>query len=357
MSEDLSAASSTAQSESMSVIASLRRQVLQGAARHAILIILIVEFLVFSVFAPNFLSTRNLMLMAKAVAVLGIASAGATIGLISGAVDLSIGSIIGVSGVAAATLLGTRSGTATPIGLEGSAGYVAEVARSGVPVVVGVLAGLGTGLIVGLINGLVVAKLRVNPIITTLAMMIALRGLTYRIFGVLGSTIQDPGYLIFSRFVGPVPVPVIALVLVFVVVYVVLTHTGFGRHIYAVGGDPDAARAAAIPVDRLRIVCLTISGLFAATAGWVLSSMGGAGIPSAGTGYELSAITAVVLGGCSLAGGRGTIGGTFIGVLIIGMLVNGMNMAGIPAYYQQILQGMALLLAVFIDAKRTGGYR
>ena len=342
----------------MSMVVSLGRRASRSAGSHAIQIILIVEFLVFSIFAPNFLSTRNLMLMAKAVAVLGIASAGATIGLISGGVDLSVGAVIGLSGVVAARVLGGNTGAGVPMGLEGSSYYVeGEVARAGVPIAVGVLAGLGAGAFVGLINGLVVTKLRVNPIIATLAMMVALRGLIYRVFGVLGWVIQDPGYLTFSRFVGPVPVPVIALVLIAVVVHIVLTHTAFGRHIYAVGGDPDAARAAAIPVDGLRILCLTISGLFAAAAGWVLSSMGGAGIPSAGTGYELNAMTAVVLGGCSLAGGRGTIGGTFIGVLIIGMLINGMNMAGIPAYYQQILQGMALLLAVFIDAKRTGGYR
>jgi ribose transport system permease protein len=338
--------------------ASLRlARVMQAAARHATLIILVVEFVVFSAFAPDFLSVRNLMLMAKAVAVLGITAAGATIGLVSGALDLSVGAVIGVSGVAAVTLLGTRSGAATPFGLPGAVGYVGDVARSNVPIVVGVMAGLGVGLLVGLINGLVVTRLRVNPIIATLASMVTLRGLAYRMFGVLGSTIQDPAYLVFSRSVGFVPVPVIALAILYVVVHLVLTHTTFGRHIYAVGGNPSAARAAAIPVDRLRVVCLTLSGLLAAVAGLVLSSMGGAGIPSAGTGYELSAITAVVLGGCALAGGRGTIGGTFIGVLIIGMLINGMNMAGIPAYYQQVLQGLALLLAVFIDATRTGGYR
>lgn len=357
MSEDSSGTSSTAKPVGVFVAAPLLGRVSQGAARHAISLILIVEFLVFSAFAPDFLSMRNLLLMAKAVAVLGITAAGATIGLLSGSLDLSVGSVIAVSGVTAVTLLGTRSGAATPIGLEGASGYVAEVARSDVPIAVGVLAGLGVGLVVGLVNGLVVTKLRVNPIITTLASMTALRGLAYRLFGTLGSTVQDPGYLIFSRFVGPVPVPVIALVILYVVVHIVLTHTAFGRHIYAVGGNPAAARAAAIPVDRLRIVCLTVSGLFAALAGWVLSSMGGAGIPSAGMGYELSAITAVVLGGCSLTGGRGTVGGTFVGVLIIGMMMNGMNMAGIPAYYQQILQGFALLLAVFIDVKRTGGYR
>jgi ribose transport system permease protein len=338
-------------------VGSLLRRLAPEAARRATLIILIAEFVTFSALAPDFLSVRNLMLMAKAVAVLGITAAGATIGLISGALDLSVGSVIGVSGVTAVTILGTRSGAATPIGLEGASGYVADIARSSVPIPVGVLAGLGVGLVVGLVNGLVVTRLRVNPIITTLATMVTLRGLAFRIFGVLGSTIQDPAYLVFSRFVGPVPVPVIALGILYAIVYVVLNHTTLGRHIYAVGGNPAAARAAAIPVDRLRLLCLTASGLFAAMAGWVLSSMGGAGIPSAGTGYELSAITAVVLGGCSLAGGRGTIGGTLIGVLIIGMLINGMNMAGIPAYYQQVLQGVALLLAVFIDATRTGGYR
>ncbi len=356
MSKNLSGMSSTVPAGNSAASVLLRR-LSQDAARHAPLIILVVEFVAFSAFAPDFLSTRNLMLMTKAVAVLGITAAGATIGLISGAVDLSVGSVIGISGVTAVTLLGTRSGALTPIGLEGAAGYVSEVARGNVPIAVGVLAGLGVGLLVGLVNGLVVTKLRVNPIIATLASMVTLRGLAYRVFGVLGSTVQDPGFLIFSRFVGPIPVPVLALVILYAVVYVVLTHTAFGRHIYAVGGNPAAARAVGIPVNRLRLVCLTLSGLLAAVAGWVLSSMGGAGIPSAGTGYELSAITAVVLGGCSLAGGHGTIGGTLIGVLIIGMLINGMNMAGIPAYYQLVLQGAALLLAVFIDARRTGGYK
>lgn len=304
------------------------------ASRHAISIVLIVEFVLFSLFAPDFFSVANLLNMAKAVAVLGIMSAGATIGLISGAMDLSVGSVLALSGVVAAWML-----------------------QVGLPAPLAVIACLGVGLVVGLTNGVVVTKLRVNPIITTLATMTVVRGISLLIFGPVGIPISDHWYRVFALSVGGMPMPVLALVVLYMLIFVVLTQTSFGKHIYAVGGNPSAARAAAIPVDRLRVVCLGISGLMAALAGFMLSSMAGAGVPSAGTGYELMALTAVVLGGCSIAGGAGTMQGTAIGVLIIGILMNGMAMAAIPAYYQTILQSCALLVAVLIDARRTGGYR
>lgn len=310
------------------------RRALSLLARHAILVVLLIEVALFSAFVPRFLTVTNLLNTGRAVAVLGITAAGATIGLLSGALDLSVGSVMVLSGMVAALLL-----------------------DYGLPMPAAVACCLAVGLGAGLTNGFVVTKLRINPIVCTLGTMTIFRGMAILSFGPQGIRIDNPSYRIFAESVVGVPLPVILLVIVYLVFYVTLTQTRFGRYVYAVGRNPDASRAAAIPVDRLRISYLAISGLMAAVAGLVLSSMGGAAVPTAAAGFELSVITAVILGGISLAGGIGTIQGTAIGVLIIGFLVNGMSLAGIRGHYQMLLQGLVLLLVVFIDARRTGGYK
>ena len=302
-------------------------------SRYAIVVVLIIEFAAFSVFVPRFLAVGNLLAMGRAVSVLGITAAGATVGLLSGALDLSVGAVVALSGMVAALLL-----------------------DMGLPVPVAVAGCLSVGLGAGLTNGMIVTRLRVNPIVCTLGTMTIFRGISLVSFGPQGLRIEDPWYRIFSESVAGIPLPVILLVSVYVIFHVTLTQTRFGRYVYAVGANPGASRAVAIPVDRLRITYLVISGLMAALAGLVLSSMGGGSVPTAASGFELSVITAVILGGVSLSGGAGRILGTAVGVLIIGILDNGMKLAGIPGYYQVSMQGLVLLAVVFIDARRTGGY-
>jgi ribose/xylose/arabinose/galactoside ABC-type transport system permease subunit len=225
------------------------------------------------------------------------------------------------------------------------------------PAIVAIVGSLGFCLLVGIINGLVVTKLKVNPIVATLGMMGIARGLALIWTGARGMPIRDDLYNFFQGKLGVFSWPLILLVFVFIVGYVVLSHTRFGRYAFAVGGNSDASRAAAIPVDRLRISYLAISGFLAGVSGWVLASMSGAATPAAAQGYELTVITAVILGGVSLSGGRGSMTGTILGSLIIGVMVNGMTLHGIQSYYQLMLQGLVLLIAVWVDSRRSGGYR
>jgi ribose transport system permease protein len=303
-------------------------------SRYILVVFIVIEITIFSLLSPEFFTVPNLLNMGKHMAVLGIVSVGATFGLISGAVDLSVGSVIALSGMIGAWLLKMEQ-----------------------PPIIAILGSLGFCVVIGIINGLVVTKLKVNPIVATLGMMGIARGLALIWTGARGMPIRNEVYNIFQGKIGPFPWPLILLVTVFLVGYIVLSHTRFGRYAFAVGGNSNASRAAAIPVDRLRISYLAISGLLAGVSGWVLASMSGAATPAAAQGYELTVITAVILGGVSLSGGRGSMTGTILGSLIIGVMVNGMTLRGIQSYYQLMLQGLVLLIAVWVDSRRTGGYR
>jgi len=272
---------------------------------------------------------------------LAIISVGATFGLISGALDISIGSVIA---------LGATVGT--------------QVIILGQPAVVAVAAAILVGAAAGFVNGVNVAKLRVNPIIATLAMLGIARGVAYIIDGGTG-VVEDKmanvpvsaGFNIMQDDLAGIPLPILVAAVVMILGHVVLSKTRFGRYAYAVGNSPSSSRAVAIPVDRLRIAYLTLSGFLAGLAGWVFASMAGGLGSAVAQGYELTAITAVIVGGTALAGGRGNLLGTLLGVVILGVMVNGMTLAGIPLFYQLMGQGFVLLVAVALDAVRSGGYR
>lgn len=303
-------------------------------SEHILPFFLILELILFSITSKEFLTVGNLLNLGKQMTVLGIVSVGATFGLISGAVDLSVGSVIALSGMLGAWAI--KNGLTAPLA---------------------VLFALSFSLGIGAVNGLIVTKLRVNPIVTTLGMMGIVRGLALIWTGARGMPIRDTLYNIFQgKWLG-IPVPLIMLIVIFFIGSIVLSQTRFGRYAYAIGGNPSAARAAAISVDLLRVSYLAISGFLAGVSGWVLSSMSGAATPAAAQGYELTVITAVILGGVSLSGGRGSMIGTILGSLILGVMVNGMTLLGIQSFYQLILQGLVLLVAVMADARRTGGYK
>ena len=313
----------------------------QGARWAGLMLFLGLEMGFFAFMTPEFLSLTNILNAGRALSILAIVATGATFGLISGALDISVGSVIAISGTAATLTL-----------------------MDGYPAVVAIGAGIVIGLVVGTANGLVVVILRVNPIIATLAMLGIARGAAFLISG--GAAIASPGQTLSATdplfnamqlSVAGVPLPLIVALLVVGVGHVVLGYTRLGRYAYAVGGNAQAGRAAAIPVDWLRVAFLAISGALCGLAGWVYASMASGVGAYIAQGYELTAITAVILGGAALAGGTGTMGGTFLGVLILGVMVNGLTLMGVPVFYQLMGQGLVLLAAVAVDSRHTGGYR
>ena len=297
--------------------------------------ILILLVLLFSVLSRYFFQMKNFLDIGRAVSVQGITAAGMTIGLIAGAFDLSIASVMAASGVLVAMLL-----------------------QHGMPLAVAMLAGILLGVVVGLLNGLIVTRLRINPLITTLGTMSIVRGVAFLATGGVSLSINNDAF----RFVGrgrlaTVPAPFVFMLIIFIIVYIVLGYTQFGRYVYAIGGNPVASRLAGINVNKWRLVIYVIVAASAGLSGVVLASLMGTAMPNAAQGYELNVIAAVILGGASLAGGAGTIQGTLVGILILGVLSNGLVLLNVQTYYQMIAQGFVLLAAVAADQLRTGGYK
>ena len=219
------------------------------------------------------------------------------------------------------------------------------------------LLGFLSGPLVGLINGLLVTRLRINPLIATLSMLFVVRGVGFLIADSRLRQVRDPGFRFAREYVAGMPVAVYFLIAVFVFAFVLIRYTKFGRHIAAVGGNPEAARQAVMNVERYRLLFYTVSGAFAGLAGILLASIIGASDPNAGTGRELVVATAVFLGGASLTGGKGSIVGTLLGVLFVTTLANGLTQMGAPPQYVPIVLGILLIGAVAIDQRPKGGYR
>jgi ribose transport system permease protein len=279
--------------------------------------------------SPDFLTVGNVLDVTRQVSINAVISFGMTLSILLGGIDLSVGSILAVSSVLAAILM--------------KAGYDAVLA---------ILIAIVAGAVMGAVNGVVIAKGKVAPFIATLGMMTLLRGVALVLSN--GSPISGfPSYtfaLLGGGYVGHlIPIPVVWMLVMFALFWFVLTKTVFGRHVYATGGNPEAAKLSGVKTDGVQIVVYTISGAMAALAGMILTSRLDSAQPTAGAGYELDAITAVVLGGTSLAGGRGWIFGTLVGALIIGVLNNGLNLLGVSSFYQQVIKGSVILLAVLLD--------
>jgi ribose transport system permease protein len=293
---------------------------------------LMIIILVMSLLSPYFFSVQNGLNLLLASSTIGLIAMVTTMLMIGGGLDLSVGSTVALVGVVIAQ-------TQSSLGIGGA-----------------VAAGLAVGLAIGLVNGLLVTRVGINPLITTLGMLGMARGLAFVLSGGLTEPVLDPAFdQLGQGFVGIIPIPVIALVILTAVCYVVMRYTTYGRAMYSIGGNAEASYLGGLPVKRYQLIAYTLSGLSAALAGVFLTSQLGAGAPQAATGLELSVVAAVVLGGTSLAGGKGNILGTIIGVLILGTLNNGMVLLSISSYYQQVAQGLALLLAVGLDQFRLGG--
>lgn len=302
----------------------------QRIAEYVIVVAIILESIVFAIIASEFLSVPNLVNVALSIAITGILSVGMTAVILTGGIDLSVGSVAALAGVVATLIASGHAGL----------GWV----------VLGGLAALGVGVLVGLFNGAMVAQFRVPAFVTTLAMLTICRGLAFIITGgrAIGDLPVSFGFLGRGHVLG-VPVPVLLMFVVFAIGWFVLRQMKFGRYVYAVGGNREATFLAGVNVKLITFLVYVLNGLLVGLAGLVLASRLGAGVPNTGQQYELDVIAAVVVGGTSLTGGRGSVIGTFWGAVFIGILNNGLNLAGIDPYIQKIALGMVILLAVLAD--------
>jgi ribose transport system permease protein len=259
--------------------------------------------------------------------------------LLIGGIDLSIGSLLAFTGVIAAKV----------------------IIEAGLPPAVGLLAGLAAGTLAGLLNGLIITRLRIPALITTLGTLTIIRGIGFTLTGglpVFGFP-QEPflGFTEGVQAIGKgyllgIPVPVIIMVIVFVLGYIFLYRTYFGRYIYAIGGNAETARLSGIKVTRIQLLVYTLAGLLTGIAGMIVMGRVNSGQPSVGVGFELEVITAVVLGGVSIAGGAGSLLGVILGVFIMGVLSNGLIILNVSEYNQMVVRGLVLLIAVGVDQLR-----
>ncbi|EIM74741.1 L-arabinose transporter permease protein [Nitratireductor aquibiodomus RA22] len=296
-----------------------------------LLVIFILAFALVSLTVPNFLTERNMLGLLQSVVTVGVIACTMMFCLAARDFDLSVGSNVAFCGMVA-VMASNATGS----------------------IFLGILTALAAGALVGLFNGVVIAKFRINALITTLATMQIVRGLALISSDGRAVGIDDPSFyqLALSRFLG-VPTPIWVLAALFVVFGFVLNRTVFGKNTLAMGGNPEASRLAGVNVDWMRIWIFTLQGFICAVAGILLASRITSGQPNAATGLELSVISACVLGGVSLAGGRATMTGVIVGVMIMGIAENVMNLLNIQAFYQYVVRGFILLLAVLLDNMRS----
>ncbi|MEZ9059197.1 ribose ABC transporter permease [Vibrio pelagius] len=297
------------------------------------LIALIFLIVIVSFLNPNFFTVDNILNILRQTSVNAIIAVGMTLVILTAGIDLSVGSVLALCGAFAASMIGME-----------------------VPVLVAVPTALVAGAALGAISGVIIAKGKVQAFIATLVTMTLLRGVTMvytdgRPISTGFTDTADAFAWFGTGYAMGIPVPVWIMTVVFAAVWYLLNHTRFGRYVYALGGNESATRLSGIDVDKVKIGVYAICGLLAAVAGIIVASRLSSAQPTAGMGYELDAIAAVVLGGTSLAGGRGRIMGTLIGALIIGFLNNALNLLDVSSYYQMIAKAVVILLAVLVDNK------
>ncbi|MCC9088310.1 MULTISPECIES: ribose ABC transporter permease RbsC [Bacillus] len=294
---------------------------------------LIILVAIVSILNPAFLEPLNILNLLRQISINALIAFGMTFVILTGGIDLSVGAILALSSAL-------------------TAGFIV----SGMDPILAIIVGCIIGAILGMVNGLLITKGKMAPFIATLATMTIFRGLT--LVYTDGNPITGLGssyaFQLFGRgyFLG-IPVPAITMLLTFIVLWVLLHKTPFGRRTYAIGGNEKAALISGIKVPRVKIMIYSLAGFMSALAGAILTSRLNSAQPTAGMSYELDAIAAVVLGGTSLSGGRGRIVGTLIGVLIIGVLNNGMNLLGVSSFYQSVVKGIVILIAVLLDRKKS----
>ncbi|EXL01991.1 ABC transporter permease [Aquamicrobium defluvii] len=305
---------------------------LDGLRTYFPFLVLLIVCIGFAIFSDQFVSARNLETVLRQTAVLSIAAMGATFIILMASIDLSVGSVVGLSAVVVAYVMQSYGMVALP-------------------------AGLLVGILLGALVGSVYAKLKVPSFIVTLGLLVAGHGMMLHITQGRPIMIRDDTLRwIGSGSIAGVPTIVLVAIAAFLIAYVIQNHTILGRSIMAVGGGEQVAQRSGIRVDRVKIVTFAVAGFYSGLAGIVLAARMGAGSPTAGTGLELDVIAAVVIGGTPLTGGMGGVAGTVIGALIIAILSNGLNLAGVSSYTQLIIKGLVLIVAVIIsiDRKKIG---
>lgn len=294
---------------------------------------LIILITIVSILNPAFLEPLNILNLLRQISINALIAFGMTFVILTGGIDLSVGAILALSSAL-------------------TAGFIV----SGMDPILAIIVGCIIGAILGMVNGLLITKGKMAPFIATLATMTIFRGLTlvYTDGNPITGLGSNYAFQLFGRgyFLG-IPVPAITMLLTFIALWVLLHKTPFGRRTYAIGGNEKAAWISGIKVPRVKIMIYSLAGFMSALAGAILTSRLNSAQPTAGTSYELDAIAAVVLGGTSLSGGRGRIVGTLIGVLIIGVLNNGMNLLGVSSFYQSVVKGIVILIAVLLDRKKS----
>lgn len=297
-------------------------------------IVLLVLLIAMSLLRDRFLTWSNIISVLRQTSINAVIATGMTFAILIGGIDLSVGSVLAISGAIAATLV-----------------------ASGMNIFLVILIALLIGLTIGLLNGLLISKGRLQPFIATLGTMTLLRGLTLvytqgRPISIFGSDTSTIFSKIGTGYFLKIPIPVYIMLLVFFIAWYTLNHLKIGRYTYALGSNEEATMYSGIKTDNIKLFVYAVSGVLAAIAGIIVTARLGSAQPTAGAGYELDAIAAVVIGGTSMAGGIGTIFGTAIGALIIGILNNALNMLQVSSYYQDVAKGIVILIAVLLDRKQ-----
>jgi len=293
--------------------------------RYGILIGLIGLITGFSVLSERFFTISNMLIVMRQTSIVAFLAVGMSFVILGAGIDLSVGSVLAFSGAVGAGVMQNGG------------------------IFFGILAGLALGTALGAFNGIVITKLKIPAFIATLAMMAIARGGTLVYTDGRPITGLPSSFAFLGRgYIGNVPFPIILMLIIFILAYIVLKLTRFGRYVYATGGNINAARASGIKVDNVIISTFAISGFLSGLTGMVLASRLNSAQPTAGMGYELDAIAAVVLGGTNLFGGEGELWGTLVGAFIMGILNNGLNMLNVSSFYQQVVKGIVILIAVTV---------
>nr|WP_315025226.1 ribose ABC transporter permease [uncultured Aminipila sp.] len=298
------------------------------------LVVLIILCIIMACLSDNFFTWRNILTVLRQTSINAVIATGMTFAILIGGIDLSVGSVLAICSAIMANLI-----------------------ASGMDLILAILITLLLGLAIGIVNGLLISKGRLQPFIATLGTMTLLRGFTLvytqgKPIGTSGGANSLMFGKIGSGYILGLPVPVYIMIIVFIIAYYILRHLRTGRYVYALGSNEEATIYSGIKTDKVKLFVYGASGLLAALAGVIVTARLGTASPTAGEGYELDAIAAVVLGGTSMSGGVGTIGGTAIGALIIGILNNALNLLQVPSYYQNVAKGAVILFAVLLDRKQ-----
>lgn len=307
-------------------------QYLTGPASGVLILLAfyIALLVLFTVISPFFMTTRNLTSIASNVAFIGLMAAAGTPLIIAGGLDLSVAAVAGLSGV-----------------------LIALLNAAGWPIWLAVAAAIGMGACVGLANGFLATRLKLNPLIVTLATMSIVGGVALILTGGLTKPVMQPSFnWIGQGRLSGVPVPALLMLSAYIGLALLMRMTHFGRYVYAVGGNPEASRLIGLPVNRVQVVLYVVSAISGAVAGAMLAAMLGAAAPAAASPHLLTVIAAIILGGTSLAGGRGSVWGTLLAVLILGTLNNGLTLNNVSSFWQDVTRGVVLILAVGVDQLR-----